>query len=89
MTPIVTKTICALAAAAAAGACTTPVAHPPASFGDAVNHNIALQIVNPDGPTSQELVVDGERRALMAERYVTDTVTSPGEAKASEVSGGE
>lgn len=74
--------ICVLALGAglaSLGACaSTPAAHPPETFGDAVRANIALHTVNPDGPDDPVLTFVGERQAVVIARYAADGVESPG-----------
>lgn len=63
---------------------------PPHYFGNAVEQNIAAQIVNPDAPeenTAPEHV--GARIAVGQARYVIDKVDHPKEVRTSDVGGGE
>src|SRR5690349_21666860 len=48
-----------------------------AHFGQSVRHNIAVQTVNPDGPSSDVLEASGARAALAQQRYRTDKVEKP------------
>ena len=48
-----------------------------AHFGQSVRHNIAVQTVNPDAPSSDVLEASGARAALAQQRYRTDKVEKP------------
>lgn len=73
-----TKIILAAAAMVGLSACGQPE-HLSADFGNAVNHNLSLQIVNPEptymAPENPDM--DGERAALAIERYKSGTVIQP------------
>ena len=60
------------------GACNTPVDEPPymdPAFGEAVYRNMAVQMANPPPVEAEALPpAEGNRRALMLQRYRTDTV---------------
>ena len=59
-------------------ACNTPANEPRPEFGEAVRHNMAAQIIDPNPPENMELPPsDGVRRALMIQRYQADDVESP------------
>ena len=59
-------------------ACNTPANTPRPEFGEAVRHNMAAQIIDPNPPENMELPPsDGVRRALMIQRYQADDVESP------------
>lgn len=62
-------------------ACTTPgedEGTPSADAGDAVRHNIAAQVVNPQAPSgAAPRTLDGKRAALAQDRYVTGKVIVP------------
>jgi type IV pilus biogenesis protein CpaD/CtpE len=49
------------------------------TFGEAVRHNMAAQIIDPDPADLTLPPGDGERTALMSRRYQTDKVTKPAE----------
>lgn len=64
-----------------------PVLH--SSFGDAVRHNMAVQIVNPEG--NQDFNppdMDGDRAAIAVTRYRTDQTERVTEQRTSDVGGG-
>lgn len=67
-------------------ACSTTPGAAPDDFGDAVRANIALHTINAAGTQDPELVFDGERRALMLDRYALDKVDAPGSARTSDIS---
>ena len=59
-------------------ACSTPANTPRPEFGQAVRHNMAAQIIDPNPPEDMALPPsDGARRVLMIERYRTDQVEPP------------
>lgn len=59
-------------------------------FGEAPNHNIAVQIANPRAPvTNEPLTMNGERAALAEVRYVTGKVIEPTDIAIGVVGGGE
>ena len=67
-----------LLAGLALAACTTPANTPRPEFGEAVRHNMAAHIVDPNPPATMELPPsDGVRRALMIQRYQADEVETP------------
>ena len=56
------------------------------SFGDAVHHNMAVQIINPEG--SQDFgptPMDGDRANIAVKRYRTDTTKGVVEQRTAEV----
>jgi len=60
------------------------------SFGDAVRHNMAVQIINPEG--SQDFTpppMDGARAASAVERYRTGQTEKVVEQRTSAVGGGK
>ncbi len=65
--------------------------YPPGStdtFGDAVRHNMAAQIVTPKVADPQlETPADGSRAAVTIDRYRTDTVEPPATTSLSGVAG--
>ena len=75
----------------ALAACENPtqpkhVLHP--SFGDAVRHNMAVQIINPDGhPDLTPSAMDGARAAGAVERYRTGKTAEVIEQRTSDVGG--
>ena len=77
----------------AASACTNEeVGAPPSYFGNAVEQNIAAQIVNPDAPEINEAPIHvGGRAAIAQQRYLLDEVEKPTATKTSdsEQSGGD
>jgi hypothetical protein len=57
--------------------CSSEAGQAPASFGQAVNQNIAAQIVNPDAAEKNAVpVFNGERAALAQKNYVNDKTTT-------------
>lgn len=60
-------------------ACSTTDFYPvDETFGDSVRHNIAVQVVNPEGLASGETPAgDGSRSAIAVTRYRTDQVEKP------------
>ena len=66
--------------------------YPPTSeerFGEAVHHNMAVQIVNPEPLTTVATPPwDGNRAALMIGRYKTDEVEEPEALRTTDVGGG-
>ena len=69
-----------LAVAALLAGCERPQGHPPPGvpYGEAVQRNVALQVIDPEpelAPVPPEF--DGARAALMIERYRTDEVEAP------------
>lgn len=63
-------------------ACQTPMGEPIGQFGDAVRHNLALQVIDPEPlMEAPPLELDGARAALAIARYQQDTagrVQGPG-----------
>jgi len=58
-----------------------PVGLPQSEFGEAVQHNVAAQIVNPMAPEDRgPLTFDGQRAALQQGRYLSDKVEKPVES---------
>lgn len=58
------------------------------AFGDAVRHNMAVQIINPDGhPDLTAPPMDGARGTLAIERYRTGQTEKVVEQRTSEVGG--
>lgn len=63
-----------------------PVLH--SSFGDAVRHNMAVQIINPEGDQNfTPPGLDGDRAAIAVERYRTDKTEKVVEQRTSDVGG--
>jgi type IV pilus biogenesis protein CpaD/CtpE len=63
-----------------------PVLHP--SFGDAVRHNMAVQIINPDGhPDLSPPPMDGARAADAVQRYRAGKTTEVVQQKTSQMGG--
>lgn len=64
-------------------------AYPPGSdpaFGEAVRANMAAHIINPVAPDPRlDIPADGQRRALMIERYRLDEVETPATTAISDV----
>ena len=73
---------CGLLAAMAGGACApTPADTEVPSFGNAVRHNMALHILNPDVEASAEApALDGARAGVAMERYRAGAPTATDEA---------
>ena len=64
------------------------VLHP--SFGDAVRHNMAVQIINPDGhPDLSPPPMDGTRAAEAVKRYREGKTTEVVQQRTTDVGGGE
>ena len=61
-----------------------------ATFGDAVRHNMTMQVVNPEPlpQTAATAPFDGDRAALMMLRYKSDQVEEPAELRTTTVGGG-
>ncbi len=69
--------------------CSSQAGEAPASFGQAVNQNIAVQIVNPDaGETNAVPVYNGARAALAQKNYETGKTTTAVAPSTSSSSGG-
>ncbi|HEX6978893.1 MAG TPA: hypothetical protein VF342_06300 [Alphaproteobacteria bacterium] len=69
-----------LAAAALAACAESPpyLSAADESFGNAVRHNMALQVVNPDPqPDPGPIALEGDRALIALERYRTDQVKQP------------
>lgn len=72
-------TLVALAGCKQAGA-------PDPHFGEAVNHNILVQTVNPNAPLDNgPIAFDGQRQSLAQTRYQTGQVIEPKDMSTSEV----
>ena len=70
----------AFAAAIGASGCTSPKAPPEGvAFGNAVSHNAALHIIDPDPPTARAGApnMDGVRAAEAIRRYRSGAVIKP------------
>ncbi len=52
---------------------------PPAAFGEAVRHNMAAQIIDPEPDRLSLGAAPGVRRAIAVGRYQTDQVEPPAE----------
>jgi hypothetical protein len=74
------------------GACATdpnPFAPTTAeTFGEAVRHNMAVQIIDPEPEDLALPPTDGDRTLLMTGRYKTDKVKKPEETTIGPLSGG-
>ena len=85
------KLIAALGLVAAIAACASQdKLHP--SFGNAVQHNMAVQIINPSPTYSgaqQVPGLDGPRAAGTQERYDTGKVIQPEKLRTTKVGGGQ
>ena len=57
--------------------CTGSEEHLSEGFGDAVRHNMAAQIIDPDPVYPGPVLLDGARGALALERYRTGEVIPP------------
>ena len=65
-------------AAIGLAACETPSEHITADFGNAVRHNMAAQIINPEGSRVDEVPAqDGERVLRAHDRLVTEEKAAP------------
>jgi type IV pilus biogenesis protein CpaD/CtpE len=86
------KPIAVLSAAFALGGLAACESIYPPDFGEAVQRNIELQVVNPEPPpvVAEPTGLDGHRAALAITRYRTDKVKSPEALRSTDVgSGGE
>ena len=71
--------ILALSSLILVAACNSPDPHLPLSqdFGNAVNYNMSVQIVNPNGSPATDWATDGKKSGDAVDRYRRDRVKPP------------